>query len=262
VDKEETYYSILPTATQYARNALFAGLLPLDIRKKYPQLWVGEADEEGKNLNEEDLLKEQLKRLGLGDVRFSYNKITNITSGKRLSDTLSNILQNQFNVLVYNFVDMLSHAKTEMEVIRELADNDQAYRSLTVSWFNNSPLFDILRKLAEKKVKVVITTDHGTINVNEPIKVVGERTLNTNLRYKVGRNMSYNRNEVFEVKNPETIGLPKGSISDVFIFAQRDEFFAYPNNYNHYVKYYRNTYQHGGISLEECIIPYAELHAK
>lgn len=262
INKEETYYSILPTATQYARNSLFAGLLPLDIKKKHPQFWVGEADEEGKNLHEESLLKEQLLRLGLQNVKYSYNKVTNMAAGRKLAETLSNILQNQLNVLVYNFVDMLSHAKTEMEVIRELADNDQAYRSLTRSWFNNSPLIDILRQLADKKVKVVITTDHGTINVNEPTKLVGDRTLNTNLRYKVGRNMTYDKGAVYEVKKPETIGLPKGSISDVFVFAQRDEFFAYPNNYNHYVKYYRNTYQHGGISMEECIIPYAEMNGK
>jgi len=262
INKEETFYSILPTATQYARNAIFAGLLPIDIKKKHPHLWVGEADEEGKNMHEEALLREQMIRLGLNNIKYSYNKITNMTAGRKLADTLNNVLGNQLNVLVYNFVDMLSHAKTEMEVIRELADNDQAYRSLTRSWFNNSPLFDILRQLAEKDIKVVITTDHGTINVNEPTKLVGDRTLNTNLRYKVGRNMTYDKGAVYEVKNPENIGLPKGSISDVFVFAQRDEFFAYPNNYNHYVKYYRNTYQHGGVSLEECIIPYVEMHGK
>ena len=262
IDGEETYSSILPTATQYARNSLFAGMLPLDIKKTMPQFWVGEADEEGKNIHEEQLLEAQLKRLGLPDVRFSYNKITNNTAGKKLVEKLSNLYQNQLNVIVYNFVDILSHAKTEMEVIRELADNDQAYRSLTRSWFANSPLFDILKQLAEKDFKVVITTDHGTINVDEPCRLVGDRTLNTNLRYKVGRNMSYDSKEVFEVRDPEKIGLPKGSISDVFVFAPQDRFFAYPNNYNHYVKYYRNTYQHGGVSLEEMIIPYAELTAK
>jgi CheY-like chemotaxis protein len=262
VEEEETFCSILPTATHYARNALFAGLMPLDIKKKMPQFWVGEADEEGKNIHEEALLEAQLKRLGLGDVRFSYNKITNNTAGKKLVEKLSNLYQNQLNVLVYNFVDILSHAKTEMEVIRELADNDQAYRSLTRSWFANSPLFEILKQLAEKDYKVIITTDHGTINVDEPTKLVGERSLNTNLRYKVGRNMTYDSREVYEVKDPEKIGLPKGSISDLFVFALQGRFFAYPNNYNHYVKYYRNTYQHGGVSLEEMIIPYVELNVK
>ncbi len=262
VRMEESFCSILPTATHYARNALFAGLMPLDIEKRYPQLWVGEADEEGKNIHEEALLQEQLTRLGLANVRYSYNKITNNTGGKRLVDKLSNLYSNQLNVIVYNFVDILSHAKTEMEVIKELADDDQAYRSLTRSWFANSPLFEILKQLSEQDFKVIITTDHGTINVTEPTKLVGQRDLNTNLRYKVGRNLSYDAKEVFEIKKPETVGLPKGSISDLFVFALQDRFFAYPNNYNHYVKYYRNTYQHGGVSLEEMIIPYAELTAR
>jgi CheY-like chemotaxis protein len=262
VRTEESFCSILPTATHYARNAIFAGMMPLDIEKRHPQFWVGEADEEGKNIHEESLLREQLSRLGLHTIRYSYNKITNNTAGKRLEDKLSNLYDNQLNVIVYNFVDILSHAKTEMEVIKELADDDQAYRSLTRSWFANSPLFEILKQLSEQDFKVIITTDHGTINVNEPTKLVGQRDLNTNLRYKVGRNLSYDQKEVFEIKKPESVGLPKGSISDLFVFALQDRFFAYPNNYNHYVKYYRNTYQHGGVSLEEMIIPYAELTAR
>lgn len=262
VSEENLYVSILPTATQYARNSFFAGLLPLEIKKKYPELWVGEADDEGKNLHENELLKHQLKRLGLGGLKTHYEKVTQHQYGKKLSEQVPNLLQNDFTVIVYNFVDMLSHAKTDMQVIRELADNEKAYRSLTLSWFRNAPLFDIIRQLADKKVRVIITTDHGTINVTQPSKLVGERSLNTNLRYKIGRNMSYQRKEVFEVKDPEKVFLPKSSISDVAVFARENRFFAYPNNYNHYVKYYRDTFQHGGISLEEMIIPLSILNPR
>ncbi len=259
VDKEEIFYSILPSATQYARNALFAGLMPSEIKKRFPKLWKDDIEEGGKNLYEKEFLADQLQRLGHGSIKHSYNKITNHAAGKKLAENLNNYMSNKLNVIVYNFVDMLSHAKTEMEVIRELADNDKAYRSLTVSWFNNSPLFDIIRQLASKDVRLVITTDHGTVNVNEPTKVVGDRNTNTNLRYKQGKNLSYNPKEVFEVKNPEDIFLPKTNVSTSYVFAREDKFFAYPNNYNHYVKYYRNTFQHGGVSLEEMIIPVVSL---
>ncbi len=190
-------------------------------------------------------------------MKFSYNKITNHNAGKKLVDNLSNILGNQFNVVVYNFVDMLSHAKTDMKVIKELADNDKAYRSLTHSWFQNSPLLDMIKILKEKGIKLMITTDHGTINVDSPTKLVGDKNVNTNLRYKTGRNMSYVDKDVYEVKNPEDVFLPKQNINSVFAFAKEDLFFAYPNNFNHYVKYYTNTYQHGGVSLEEMIVPFA-----
>ena len=192
-------------------------------------------------------------------MKFSYNKITNHNAGKKLAENIANLSGNQLNVVVYNFVDMLSHAKTDMKVIRELADNDKAYRSLTLSWFQNSPLMDIIRTLRDKKLKVIITTDHGTINVGDPSKLVGPKDLSTNLRYKVGRNMSFQHKDVYEVKNPEDIYLPKPNINSSFVFAKEDLFFAYPNNFNHYVKYYRNTYQHGGVSLEEMIVPFAVL---
>ena len=202
-----------------------------------------------------------LKRLGR-DIKWSYHKITNLDSGKKLNDNFSSLLSNKLNVIVYNFVDMLSHARTEMEVIRELADNESAYRSITVSWFEHSPLHDIIKKCAESGRKVIITTDHGTVRVTNPVKIVGERNTNTNLRYKVGRNLSYNDKEVFQVRDPEEAFLPRTALSSEFVFAKDDDFFVYPNNYNHFVNYYGNTFQHGGISLEELLIPYTELMPK
>ncbi|MEO8761437.1 MAG: bifunctional response regulator/alkaline phosphatase family protein [Bacteroidia bacterium] len=261
VESEELYFGILPTATQYARNAIFAGLLPTEIQKKFPEMWLNDEDEGLKNQFEEQFLQAQLKRLGK-DVKMSYNKITNHAAGKRLAENINNLMQNNLNVIVYNFVDMLSHARTDMEVIRELADDEPAYRSITKSWLEHSPLLDIIQQLAHKKIKIVITTDHGTVHVKEPIKVVGDRNVNTNLRYKTGKTMDYNKKDVFEIKNPHDAFLPKQNVSSVYIFAKENNFFAYPNNYNHFVNYYRDTFQHGGISLEEVVIPYITLTGK
>lgn len=261
IEKEETIYSILPTATHYARNALFAGLMPSEIAKKHPELWLSEEDKGGKNMNEKELLAANLKRLGK-NVKFSYNKITNLEAGKKLADNFNQLLNNELNVIVYNFVDMLSHARTEMEVIRELADDESAYRSLTLSWFAHSPLFDIFKKIAEKGLKVVLTTDHGTVRVQNPVKIVGDKNTNTNLRYKTGKNLDYKAKDVFTVKYPDEAFLPKGNLSSEFVFAKEKDFFVYPNNYNHFVKYYKDTFQHGGISLEELLIPYVVLKSK
>jgi len=258
---DELYLSILPTATQYARNAIFAGLMPSEIEARFPKLWMNDEDEGGKNKHELDFLEDTLKR-HKKDYKYSYTKVTNNTDGKSLVDSVPNLLQNKLNVIVYNFVDMLSHARTEMDMIRELTDDEAAYRSLTLSWFEHSPLWEALKRIAEKKVRLIITTDHGTIRVKEPSKIVGDRTLNTNLRYKQGKNMNYEKKEVFEIKNPADAFLPRQNLSQVFVFAKQDKFFAYPNNFNHYVTYYKNTLQHGGISLEEMIVPYATLIAR
>jgi len=261
IEKDEIYYSILPTVTHYARNAMFAGLLPTEIEKKYPKYWVNEDEEGSKNNYESELLGEVLKRYGK-DIRYSYYKVLNLTYGKKLVESMSNLMSNKLNFFVYNFVDMLSHARTEMEIIKELADDEKAYRSLTLSWFQNSPLLDIFRFLAEKDVNVIITTDHGSIRVNNPVKVLGDKNTNTNLRYKTGKALNFDRNDVFEIKNPADGFLPKSNVSSNFIFCRKDDFFAYPNNYNHYVNYYRNTFQHGGISMEEIMIPFVLMKRK
>lgn len=258
---DELYLGILPTATQYARNAIFAGLMPSEIEARFPNLWLNDEEEGGKNLHEEDFLNDTLKRFRK-EFKSSYVKITNHNDGKNLVENIPNLMQNKLNVIVYNFVDMLSHARTEMEMIRELADDEAAYRSLTLSWFEHSPLFEAIKRMAEKKVKLIITTDHGTIRVKEPTKIIGDRTVNSNLRYKQGRNLNYDKKEVFEIKNPADAMLPRQHLSQAFVFAKQDKFFAYPNNYNYYVTYYKNTLQHGGISLEEMVIPFAVLSTK
>lgn len=259
---ESSFYSILPTATQYARNAIFSGLMPLEMEKRHPEYWRNDIDDGGKNLYEAEFLTAQLKRLGLQNLKTEYHKITNLQSGKKLVENFKSLKNNDLSVIVYNFVDMLSHSKTEMEMVKELASNDKAYRSLTLSWFKNSPLLEMIQKAQQLGFKLILTTDHGTINVNNPSKVIGDRDTSLNLRYKTGRSLTFEAKDVFAIKDPKAILLPSITMSSSFIFAKSDIFLAYPNNYNHYVSYYRNTYQHGGVSLEEMIIPFVVFNPK
>ena len=258
---EQLCLSILPTATQYARNAIFSGLMPSQIAEMFPDLWVDEDEEEGKNLNEAPLIQTQLDRYRRKNT-FSYFKLNNSSDSEKLVERFKNVMNNDLNVLVINFIDMLSHARTESRMVRELASDERAYRSITASWFHNSPVRELFKELAKTDARIIITTDHGSIRVNNPIKVIGDKNTNTNLRYKLGKNLSYNPKQVYELKAPKAAALPSPNISTTYIFAQNDDFFAYPNNYNYYVNYYKNTFQHGGISMEEMLVPLVTMQSK
>jgi CheY-like chemotaxis protein len=263
IEEEDYFYSILPATTQYSRNSIFAGMLPADIETRHPNWWLNDNEEGGKNLHEAELLDEQVKRIiRRGDLKVEFVKVTNVANGKIMEDNILNYLRNDLTVIVYNFIDMLSHARTEMEVLKELANDERAYRSLTRSWFLHSPIWSALQTISKKNVRLFITTDHGTIRVKKPSRVVGDKETTTNLRYKVGKNLQYERGDVLEIRDPKAVGLPRPNVSSTFIFAKEDAYFLYPNNYNYYNTYYRNTFQHGGISLEELICPVIRLKSK
>lgn len=235
--------------------------MPLQIAKMFPELWVDEDEEEGKNLNEAPLIKTQIDRYRRHD-KFSYHKINDSTAADKLIKEFNNLKQNDLNVVVINFIDMLSHARTEMKMVRELANNESAYRSITLSWFRHSVLSELFKMLAQTDYEIVITTDHGSIRATKPLKIIGDRNTNTNLRYKLGKNLSYNAKEVFAIHDPAKAQLPSPNLSTSYVFAMGDSFFAYPNNYNYYVSYYKDTFQHGGISMEEMIIPLITMKAR
>lgn len=261
VTDEQTYLTILPTTTHYARNAFFAGMMPSDISKQHPELWVDEEEDDGKNKYEEAFITQQMSRLGFKG-KCSYTKVTHLDAAKDLVDQVPNLFNNPFNVIVYNFVDMLSHVRTEMNVMKELAEDEAAYRSITRSWFEHSPLFEAIKRIAGKKARIIITTDHGSIRVHHPVKIIGDRSTSTNLRYKQGKNLNYDENELFTIKDPAEGMLPRQNVSSRFVFAMNDDFMVYPNNYNYHVNLYANSFQHGGISLEEMIVPFITLETK
>lgn len=263
INQEDAYYGILPSATQYARNAIFAGRYPLEISQRFPKYWLNDDEEGGKNLREADFLQEQIARKRL-NIKHSYNKVVSNEDGKVLSENILNFMHNDLNVIVYNFIDLLSHSRTEMNIIRELAPNEAAYRSLSKSWLEYSPLLSLLQTLSTRNVKIILTTDHGTCRVKRPCRIIGDRSTTTNLRYKQGRNLNYDEDAkyLFTVHKPEEARLPKSHVSSTYVFAMEDYFFAYPNNYNYYVNYFKDTFQHGGVSLEEMIIPIVELTPK
>jgi hypothetical protein len=231
------------------------------MEKQHPQWWKNDTDEGGKNLFENEVLMAQLKRLGL-DIACDYTKINRPNEASKYLDALKTDAASGLRVVVYNFVDMISHAKTEMEVIKELASTDKAYRSLTKSWFENTMLLDIIKTAQQKGYRLIVTTDHGTINVEQPAKIIGDRETSTNIRYKTGRRLKTEDKHVFMVENPKSIGLPTINMSSSFAFAKNNYYLIYPSRYHHFVNYFRNTYQHGGISLEEICIPFAVFSPK
>ena len=255
---EELYLSILPTTTQYSRNALFAGLMPAAIEELMPEYWIDDHEDEGKNLHEEKLLSKNLLRAGI-DCRWSYNKINSDAEGRSVNDRIAQLMGNDLNVLVYNFVDMLSHARTEINLIRDLTADEASWLTLTHSWFIHSPLMELLRLVSSRGARVVFTTDHGSVRVQRPLKVVGDRQTSMNLRYKMGKNLDYNPREVFEITAPAKAGLPMVNITSRYIFACANDFLVYPNNYNSVVSYYRDSFQHGGISMQEMLLPLVSL---
>ena len=259
---ESLYMSILPTVTQYARNAIFSGLMPTQIAEMFPELWVDEDEEEGKNLNEAPLIQTQLERYRRSGTKFSYHKVNDSTGADKLLQQFNQLAENDLNVVVINFIDMLSHARTESKMVRELANNESAYRSITLSWFRHTVLSDLFRRLADSDYTVVLTTDHVSIRASRPVKIVGDRNTNTNLRYKLGKNLNCNAKDVFVIKEPHMAQLPSPNLSTSYVFATGDTFFAYPNNYNYYVSYYKDTFLHGGISMEEMLIPLVTMKRK
>jgi len=261
LNDDECYLSILPTATQYSRNSIFSGLTPKEMQSQFPKWWKNDNEEGGKNLFESNFLESLLNRLNK-KIKYSYNKITSISDGKKLIKNLKKYKSENLTVVVYNFIDMISHAKTEMEIIKELAPDNKAYRSLTLSWFKNSPLFEFIKSAKNDEFRLIVTTDHGTINVEKPIEIKGKREASSNLRYKSGRSMSYESKKVVEVKNLNQYELPKSFMDSSFIFAKNYDYLIYQNNFNHFAKLYNNTFQHGGISMEEMIIPFATFTPK
>ncbi len=260
VRTEEQYTSILPTATQYARNAIFSGLLPLQIQQMFPNLWVDEGDEESKNQHEKELVQTLLDRYRRRES-FNYWKVNESDFCERVIQQLKGS-QAPLNIVVLNFIDMLSHSRTESKMMRELANDEAAYRSLTLSWFRHSPIYELLRLASEMGFTLVITTDHGTTRVKNAVQIVADKNTNTNIRYKVGKALNCSSKNVFSIEQPKRVGLPCPNVSSSYAFCTGSDFFAYPNQFNYYAQYYRNTFQHGGISLEEMIIPLVTLVPK
>jgi len=255
------YLAILPTATPYARNAIFAGLFPREIQRQHPELWAFDKDDDSSlNRHEHAFLEAQLHRLNVNPKPpLKYIKILDQNEARAVEKQIGSYAELPLLALVVNFVDILAHSRSDSEVLREITPNEAAYRSLTKSWFGHSSLYRILRELAQRGNTVIITSDHGSIRGMRGAKVIGDRETSTNLRYKFGRSLKADPKQAIILQKPETYQLPSLSMTTNFLFAKEDYYFVYPTNYHHYLNYYRDTLQHGGVSMEEMILPIVRL---
>lgn len=259
------YFGIVPSATPYARNSIFAGLFPSEIEKLYPDLWAkGEDDEHSKNNYEKQFLEELLKRKKIklrNDLR--YVKILDADFGKGIENKILTFTNTHLNAIVVNFVDILAHSRSDNAVLKEIAPDESAYRSLTDSWFEHSSLFAMFKALStQKNIKIIITTDHGSIRCLRGSKILGDKETSTNLRYKYGRNIKSDDRQAIFIRNPLDYKLPKRGGIINYVIAKEDYYFVYPTDYHYYLNYYKNTFQHGGISMEELILPVITLESK
>ena len=262
--EKDWHYGLLPTATPFSRNALFGGLLPIDLAKRFPNYTVDEraGDEASLNAHEAEYLEDHLNRRHRGDVRVRYDKLVSQSDGAQFADRVTDYLQHDLSAVVVNFVDILAHSRSDTKILKEIAPDLPAYRSLTGAWFEHSWLLAAFQELARHDCTVVISTDHGAVRALSPTKVIGDRETSTSLRYKHGRNLKVDRDEAIFVKEPETYGLPRLGINENYIFAKGDSYFVYPTNYNRYVNQYRDTFQHGGVTMEEVLLPVVTLRPK
>ena len=262
--KKDYYFSILPTATPFSRNAIFSGLFPSELEARYPEMWAqGEDDDHSRNRHESELIYDQLRLLGL-KLRQEprYTKIVNVNEGRNLDKNLDSFLDTPLLSIVVNFVDILAHSRSDLPILKEIAPNESSYRSLTCSWFEHSAIYNIFRKLAEKDITVYVTSDHGSIRCMRGTKVLGDRETSTNLRYKYGRNLKVDKKHAFHIANPSEAKLPQRNFNINYIVSKEDYYFVYPTNYHKYLSYYRDSFQHGGISLEEMVLPIIRLDPK
>jgi CheY-like chemotaxis protein len=263
---KDYYYSILPTATPYARNALFSGLFPVEIEKYYPELWTTgkEEDERSMNKYEKELLQQLIERRRIKlRNELKYIKIIDPDVGRNFEQNIHSFQNNHLTAVVVNFLDMIAHGRSDSDLLKEIAPDEAAYRSLTNSWFMHSSLFSTLKSIAKfRNARIIITTDHGSIRALRGAKVLGDREASTNLRFKYGRNLKVDEKNAVYIKNPLEYKLPKRGVTISYIISKEDYYFVYPTDYHKYLTYYKDTFQHGGISMEEMILPVIILEPK
>lgn len=256
------YFSILPTATPYSRNAIFSGLFPCDVETRFPELWdKSEDDESSRNRYERQFMEKLLERRKITlRPEPKYVKILDAEYGRTIEGGITSYAQSRLTAIVVNFVDMLAHGRSDSSLLKEIAPDEAAYRSLTRSWFLHSSLLGMLRTLSRlRNVTIILTTDHGSIRSLRGSKVLGDREASTNLRYKYGRNLKCEEKAAIYVKNPLDFKLPRRGVAANYIIAKEDFYFVYPTDYHRYLNQYRDSFQHGGVSMEEMILPVVKL---